>query len=93
MPKQAFCQILEIAYTVTITITPTPESAQSHNGPLVTRNPVSYYIIGGSQTILIRAKPLIVQNKMDSIGKIYTDYRTKSTFRKPVCHTNNVSSS
>ncbi len=51
-------KILEIAYIVTIAITPTPESAQSHNGPLVTRNP-----IGGSQTILIRAKPLIVQNK------------------------------
>ncbi len=33
-------------------------------------------------TNLIRAKPLIVQNKMDSIGKTYMDYQTKSTFRR-----------
>ncbi len=54
---------MEIAYTVTTAITATPESAQSHNRPLVTRIPVSYYIKGGSQTIFIRAKPSIVQNK------------------------------
>ena len=55
-------KILEIDYTVTIAIIPALESAQSHNGPLVTRIPVSYYIRGGSQTIFIRAKPSIVQN-------------------------------
>ena len=70
MPKEAFCldysikaKILEIDYTVTIAIIPAPESAQSHNGPVVTRIPVSYYISkGGSQTTFIRAKPSIGQN-------------------------------
>jgi len=70
MPKEAFCldyskkaKIPEIDYTVTIAIIPAPESAQSHNGPLVTRIPVSYYISkGGSQTTFIRAKPSIGQN-------------------------------